>query len=409
MIREKKMRRHLMIAGTGRSGTSFLVRYLASLGLETHLSRSENWHEEAEAGLEDLILHGGDLPYVIKSPWLYQHIDLVLSRKDIKLDGVIVPTRDIVEASVSRTTIEMQNTHRMLPFLADEARMWDTHAHTPGGVIFSLNPLDQARLLAMGFHKLLCSLTQAEVPVYLVAFPRMIHDCDYLIRSLRAVFPSGIDEENARESFRQIADASKVRTSDELAAHKSGTAVTAKFPSSESIELAALKREIKRLRRELSREAPHRLSAVELASEEYVSAVPILPDTTIVQRFRPAYPLGAIATRLVTFGKTPARYPMDWQVVARVKDRISELGRGQIDSGTARDWQAVQLPLAATTASIPDQIEVSFRTRVEASSEAPVGIPLYRPAIGSAAPPAEIGGHPDPSGAQIGLILSYRL
>jgi hypothetical protein len=33
-------RRHLLIAGTGRAGTSFLVRYLSALGLETEIDRS---------------------------------------------------------------------------------------------------------------------------------------------------------------------------------------------------------------------------------------------------------------------------------------------------------------------------------------------------------------------------------
>ena len=95
-----------MIAGTGRAGTSFLVRYLAELGLDTHLSRSENWNEVAQAGLEDHILHEKDLPYVVKSPWLYEYIDQVLARQDIVLDGVIIPMRDLVEAAVSRVTLE---------------------------------------------------------------------------------------------------------------------------------------------------------------------------------------------------------------------------------------------------------------------------------------------------------------
>ena len=40
-------RRHLLIAGTGRAGTSFLVRYLAELGLDTHLGR----HRESPDGI----------------------------------------------------------------------------------------------------------------------------------------------------------------------------------------------------------------------------------------------------------------------------------------------------------------------------------------------------------------------
>ena len=77
------MSRHLLIAGTGRAGTSFLVRYLAKLGLDTQLSRTgadANWDDAANAGLETLLLPGAaDLPYVIKSPWTYQVIHQALA------------------------------------------------------------------------------------------------------------------------------------------------------------------------------------------------------------------------------------------------------------------------------------------------------------------------------------------
>ena len=76
-------RNHLFIAGTGRAGTSFLVQYLHALGLDTHLSRhaDPSWSQSANAGLEDLPLTSGkdDLPYVVKSPWLGEIIDQVLS------------------------------------------------------------------------------------------------------------------------------------------------------------------------------------------------------------------------------------------------------------------------------------------------------------------------------------------
>ena len=50
-------RRHLIIAGTGRAGTSFLVRYLTELGLDTIPTREGEaawWDVEANAGLETI-------------------------------------------------------------------------------------------------------------------------------------------------------------------------------------------------------------------------------------------------------------------------------------------------------------------------------------------------------------------
>src|ERR1700689_3531840 len=92
---------HVLIAGTGRAGTSFLVRYLTELGLDTNVKRRGEavaWDEHANAGLEELPIRNvaGDQPYVIKSPWLYQIIDDILADQTFAVDAVIIPVRDLV-------------------------------------------------------------------------------------------------------------------------------------------------------------------------------------------------------------------------------------------------------------------------------------------------------------------------
>ena len=117
------MSRHLLIAGTGRAGTSFLVRYLTQLGLDTHLSRfgsSAAWDDRANAGLENVPLgREEDLPYVIKSPFTYQLIHDMLARKTYEFDAVVIPMRDLVEAAASRSIVEMQAMHRSAPWMTD--------------------------------------------------------------------------------------------------------------------------------------------------------------------------------------------------------------------------------------------------------------------------------------------------
>ena len=57
----KNQRRHLIIAGTGRAGTSLLVRYLTELGLDRTLARNGDmaeWDAEANAGLENVLISG---------------------------------------------------------------------------------------------------------------------------------------------------------------------------------------------------------------------------------------------------------------------------------------------------------------------------------------------------------------
>src|SRR5271154_2776856 len=97
--------KHLVIARTGRAGTSFLVRYLTELGLDTVLARNgerAEWDTDANAGFENLLISGANLPYVVKSPWIGEYVDQILDEKHFKIDAFIVPVRDLVEAATSR-------------------------------------------------------------------------------------------------------------------------------------------------------------------------------------------------------------------------------------------------------------------------------------------------------------------
>jgi hypothetical protein len=251
-------RRHLLIAGTGRAGTSALVRYLNGLGLETHLSKpggSLDWHEMAQAGFEDrpLSTSGDDLPYVIKLPWAYQIIDQILSDPKIKLDAVLIPTRELVEAAASRSVVELQAMNRGTGWLSEVATPWEHWATTPGGAIFSLSPVDQARLLAVGFHHLIERIVRADVPVVLLSFPRLVTDSDYLFSKVRNLLPARISYARAREVHAATFDFELVRTGLELRNDARAVAEPSGFVESgiAALNTIALKRELKRLRREL--------------------------------------------------------------------------------------------------------------------------------------------------------------
>ena len=253
-------RSHLLIAGTGRAGTSFLVRYLSALGLDTTLSRSgaaAHWDDNANAGLEALPLAGAaaDLPYVIKTPWAYEVVNELLHEGRVRLDAAILPMRDLVEAASSRTVLELRALHENLPWMAELSQTWETWGQTPGGAVYSLHPVDQARLLATGFHRLVDRLTQAEVPMLFLAFPRFVRDADYLYSQLRPLLPPGISREAALVAHAAIADAGKVRVGQELAslAPVAATPPTAAAgslvgPSFAELDRVALARELTRQR-----------------------------------------------------------------------------------------------------------------------------------------------------------------
>lgn len=251
------MKHHLLIAGTGRAGTTFLVQYLAECGLDTHIARDQyqGYNEDANAGLEDLPLNDPDAPYVVKSPWLFEYVERVLADDQTVVDAVVIPMRGIVEAAASRTVNELRARHA-LPGVHDDCKQWETWGTTPGGVVYSLNPIDQARLLALGFHELLHALVKRNVPVVLLDFPRFIEDPDYLYGALSATLGAGVDRASALRAHKRVAEPSKVRIGRELAGdtagREQGGAPALAFPPHAALDRSALKRELGNAQRRIA-------------------------------------------------------------------------------------------------------------------------------------------------------------
>ncbi len=263
---------HLLIAGTGRAGTSFLVQYLDAVGLDTHLSRHQApwWSDTANAGFEDLpVVVDDDLPYVVKSPWMGQFIDQIL-RSDIKIDAVLIPVRDLRDAASSRCILEYSNIYSNAKWMLSMEDTWDEWGVTSGGVVYSIDPVDQERLLAVKFTRLLCALVNADVNMIFLDFPRIIEDAEYLYRKVRDYLPASVDLPAAVTAHQRIVDTGKVRVSKERqAVHDSEASVGGPRdkPNTQSqeqpqrrfdreigrseIDLIALRREIARSKAEL--------------------------------------------------------------------------------------------------------------------------------------------------------------
>lgn len=243
-------RRHLIIAGSGRAGTTFLVQVLTACGLETELSRNPRtgYDPEAQAGLESDPLSVPDCPYVIKSPWAYQFVDQFLADPGVRLDGAILPVRDLREAVTSRIALELGSLYAR-PGTASLEAPWREFGTVPGGVTYSLEPLDQARILGHAFHTLVERLLDHDVPLCLIKFPRFAQDPDYLYDKLRPFLPEGLDRAGFGRALAGVADAEKIRVSRELKREAPAGAL----PSLEEVERIALKRQVAALRQRLER------------------------------------------------------------------------------------------------------------------------------------------------------------
>ena len=237
---------HIFIAGTGRAGTSFLVRFLTEAGLESTLSRNGSdalWDERAKAGLEEPLgtIATGDLPYLVKSPALHVVADRIAA-SPATVRAVIIPVRDLASAAASRLIVQHQATQSEHPWLTGLSEPWEeSHTAAPGGAIFSTHPLDQARILAVGFHRLVETLVRHDIPLVFLHFPRLASDPEYLFEKLAFILPADTTLERVRCAVARVSEAENIRVEQEIALSPSDPALLV-------VENIALKREVERLR-----------------------------------------------------------------------------------------------------------------------------------------------------------------
>jgi|SRR6516162_5818132 hypothetical protein len=133
---------------------------------------------------------------------------------------------------------------------------------------FSFNPLDQARVLAVGFHRLVERLVNANVPITFISFPRAVEDPDYLFDKLKLLLPNEITLDQFRLSHQRVADPSFVRVGREHRAEGG-------MPNFEELDNIALRRELVWLHRHLAKVEAEMAHMKQL--REHIGAEPAIP------------------------------------------------------------------------------------------------------------------------------------
>ena len=124
------------------------------------------------------------------------------------MDALIVPVRDLFAAATSRVFQE-----RIDVALGEFGNrpLSDVRGGADAGVVYSLDPTDQARILAVGFHRLIHWSTAEQIPLFLLEFPRAVQDRDYLIETLWPLIRTHCDTRQARRAFASTARPSLLR------------------------------------------------------------------------------------------------------------------------------------------------------------------------------------------------------
>jgi hypothetical protein len=181
---------HLLISGTGRAGTTFLVQLMTELGLDTgFLNSKDGMHPDCNAGmewpLEEICKHTA--PYVVKSPVDNKKISQVLETPGVVIDFMIIPVRDLYAAAESRRA----NAKRA------------GNAKTAGGLLLTKNPGQQETVLAVQFYHLVHVLAKHDVPMIWLHFPRLVKEEEYLYGKLKPALP-GTDFSAFTRAFQAV-------------------------------------------------------------------------------------------------------------------------------------------------------------------------------------------------------------
>jgi len=118
-------RHHIIITGTGRAGTTFLIQLFTSLGLHTGFTDlTTAVYSNCQAGME-WDIRQADAPYIIKSPFLCDYLDDVLDDTGIVIDQAIIPVRHLYSAAESRRDVT-RRTDRTLDAGEIAGGLWHT-------------------------------------------------------------------------------------------------------------------------------------------------------------------------------------------------------------------------------------------------------------------------------------------
>jgi hypothetical protein len=183
---------HIIISGTGRAGTTFLIQLLTAMGLDTGFTDTTSaLHSNCNAGMEREICDP-DAPYIIKSPWLCNYLDDLLEGGNVIIDHAFIPIRDLYSAAESRRDVTRR------------AEVANFPAGIPGGLWQTEVPEDQEAVLASQLYKIIYTIAKRDIPVTLLHFPRFVNDAEYLYHKIRFL-SDGIDYQSFLEIFKQVA------------------------------------------------------------------------------------------------------------------------------------------------------------------------------------------------------------
>jgi hypothetical protein len=175
----------IIIAGTGRAGTTLLMALLSDLGLDTGYRPGVPFNG-ISGGLETELDSGRETPRIVKSPGLSTRLGRLLDEQLVRVDHVIVPMRDLDVAAASRVRV------------AGYGRFLGV----PGGFTGTRSASRQRLVLANMLAELIWTITRYDLPHTFLEFPQFSHDWEYTHSKLGFLAP-----QLGAEDFKRVIEA----------------------------------------------------------------------------------------------------------------------------------------------------------------------------------------------------------
>lgn len=200
MVEERTTQhKHVIITGTGRTGTTFLVQLLTHLGLDTGFKKDDyKLYETARAGLEHDV-RDINIPHIVKHPQFSSYVDEVLDRNDIILEHVFVPMRDLNAAAKSRWTVVKDSR----PEMDLIRRLFKKPSKIAGGLLYTDKKREQETVLVKSIYNLFLALSKTQVPITVMRYPKIVQDSLYLYKKLTPIIKD-ISFEDFNKSFKEV-------------------------------------------------------------------------------------------------------------------------------------------------------------------------------------------------------------
>ncbi len=171
----------ILITGTGRCGTTFLIKLFSFLDFNTGYDRTnykKSISSNCNSGMERNYTANY---YILKSPLFINNIEDIVKDTSIKIKTVIIPIRDLKMAANSRVKYEKSN----------------------GGLWNATDELSQINFYKNILTNYIVISTKYNINTIFIDFDKMINDKIYLFNKLKNI----LDEKNIDlETFSGVYD-----------------------------------------------------------------------------------------------------------------------------------------------------------------------------------------------------------